>query len=96
MNFTTRLKRAKAKSGLTVDELGLWLGGIHRQTVWTWLQGRQPQAYRMQQVLESLEYLERETGRKNARLPPPLEVRQGEERHAYVRTIRGKYGRLST
>lgn len=91
MSFGSRLKKAKAKSALTVSELAEWFGGVSKQTVWLWATERfSPQKYRAEQTEKSLGFLEKELMRKTPRLPLPMSVRLG-DRIAHVREIRASY-----
>lgn len=92
MTFSKRLQKAYAASGLTLDELAVWLGGVSRQVAWTWTRGRQPKLYRRPQVEEALGFLEKELRRQKPRLPLSLGMRLG-ERLKNVRDIRNSYNR---
>lgn len=88
--FQTRLVSAKKAAGFTLQDLAAWIDEVSWQAVSTWLNGRQPKAYRCERVDKALTYLEREIKKSRSDLPIPLNVKEG-ERRAYVRRVRDKY-----
>lgn len=85
-----RMLAAKEAAGFTLKDLAVWFGGISWQAVSTWLNGREPKAYRLKRIDAALTYLEREIGKTRSDLPIPLNLREG-ERRAYVDRVRKKY-----
>lgn len=90
MSFQQRLTRAKAAAGFTLQDLAAWFGDVPWQTVSTWLNGRQPKAYRYDRVDKALTFLERELKATRSALPVPLGIKEG-ERSTYVRRVRDRY-----
>lgn len=89
-NFTNRLKRAKARSKLSIKEMAVWFENMSGQTMWTWLAGRLPKPHRQEDAEKNLAFLEREIDKKGGNLPLALSVRQG-DRQQHVARIRKSY-----
>lgn len=88
--FTKRLKVAKKRAGLTINEMAAWFGDMSPQTMWSWLTGRIPKPYHLQEAEDYLVLLEKALKRKNPEFPLPISVRQG-DRKEHVVAIRKRY-----
>lgn len=85
-----RLDTCGRLGALSVADLAYWLD-LPYATVRSWRAGSEPQAARIPQVLQRLQWLEAAIA-EDPRLPVPLLIRS-EERRKYLKGIRGTYER---
>jgi transcriptional regulator with XRE-family HTH domain len=91
ISFGDRLTELRAEAGLTEREMCLWLGGVAKSTLGSWLRGkREPTWYAIGPLTKSLDYLEKELKRSRPRLPLPVGVRKHDRLDA-VREVRDEY-----
>lgn len=87
--LTNLLQTMQKRSGLSIQEMADWLGGISPPTMRSWLHGRVPADHTQDRIKSQLVYLDQAVKAAGGAIIP-LDVRQ-KDRRAYVQRIRERY-----
>lgn len=80
-----RLIAAKKKAELSIVDMATWFG-VHKRTMATWLEGREPLEYKQAQVEETQDLLEKAIA-GGGHFPVPLSVTQF-QRKTYIERVK--------